>query len=64
MNVNSAMQSQIASVQQALGMMSMEKAMGRDGAAVGKLIEGMQETNQAVQQAAGANRGHNLNVLA
>ncbi|CCU80815.1 hypothetical protein HSACCH_02331 [Halanaerobium saccharolyticum subsp. saccharolyticum DSM 6643] len=64
MNVNSAMQSQIASVQQALGMMSLQQSMGQDGATVGKLLEGMQETTEAVQQAAGINRGHHLNVRA
>lgn len=64
MNINSAMQSQIASVQQALGMISMQKSMGQDAASVGKLLEGMQETTEAVQQAAGINRGHHLNVKA
>lgn len=64
MNVNSAMQSQIASVQQALSTMSLQRAMGQDGATVGKLLEGMQETTESVQQAAGINRGHHLNVQA
>ncbi|RCW48192.1 hypothetical protein [Halanaerobium sp. MA284_MarDTE_T2] len=62
MNVNSAMQDQIASVQQALSMMSMQKAMGQDAAVVSKLLEGMEENTEAVQQAAGINRGQYINV--
>jgi len=62
MNVSSAMESQIASVQQALSMMSMQKAMGQNGAVVSKLLEGMEENTEAVQQAAGINRGHHINV--
>lgn len=58
------MQSQIAGVQQALGMMTMQKSMGQDAASVGKLLEGMKENTEAVQEAAGINRGHNLNIRA
>lgn len=64
MDINAAMQNQIASVQQAMGMHSLQKSMNQDGATVSKLLEGMQETSQAVQEAAGEHRGNNLNVLA
>jgi len=62
MNVSSAMESQISSVRQALSTSALQKAMGQDGATVGKLLEGMKETTEAVQQAAGAHRGNNINV--
>ncbi len=65
-SVNDAMQSQIASVQQALSISGMRKAMGQSADTVSKLVEGMKETSQAVQQAraAGPGRGHNVNLMA
>ena len=64
MDISSAMQNQISSVQQAMGMHSLQQSMNQDGATVSKLIEGMEETSQAVQKAAGEHRGNNVNVLA
>ncbi|SFL85021.1 hypothetical protein [Halanaerobium salsuginis] len=66
MDVNAAMQSQIASVQQSLSMFGLQQAMGMDAGSVSKLIEGMQETTAAVSQAraAGPGRGQNINVMA
>jgi methyl-accepting chemotaxis protein len=65
-SVNAAMQNQIASVQQALSISGMRKAMGQSADQVSKLVEGMQETSQAVQQAraAGPGRGQNINLMA
>lgn len=62
MDISSAMQSQISSVRQALSMSALQKSMGQDGATVSKLIEGMEETTEAVQRAAGPNRGNNIDV--
>lgn len=65
-SVNAAMQNQIASIQQALSISGMRKAMGQSADQVSKLVEGMQETSQAVQQAraAGPGRGQNINLMA
>lgn len=65
-SVNAAMQSQIASVQQALSISGMRKSMGQSAEQVSKLVEGMQETSNAVQQAraAGPGRGQNINLMA
>ncbi|OEG62965.1 MAG: hypothetical protein BHK79_10825 [Halanaerobium sp. MDAL1] len=65
-SVNAAMQNQIASVQQALSISGMRQAMGQSADQVSKLVEGMQETSQAVQQAraAGPGRGQNINLMA
>lgn len=65
-SVNAAMQSQIASVQQALSISGMRKSLGQSADQVSKLVEGMQETSQAVQQAraAGPGRGQNINLMA
>ncbi|MFW6378181.1 MAG: putative motility protein [Bacillota bacterium] len=62
MNVNSAMQNQINSVRQALSTSALQKSMGQDGTTVNKLLEGMEETTEAVQEAAGAHRGNNIDV--
>ena len=65
-SVNAAMQSQIASVQQALSISGMRRSMGQSADTVSKLVEGMEETSQAVQQAraAGPSRGQNVNLMA
>ncbi|PTV99535.1 putative motility protein YjfB-like [Halanaerobium saccharolyticum] len=65
-SINAAMQNQIASVQQALSISGMRQAMGQSADQVSKLVEGMQETSQAVQQAraAGPGRGQNINLMA
>ncbi|RAK04935.1 hypothetical protein C8C77_13720 [Halanaerobium saccharolyticum] len=65
-SVNAAMQNQIASVQQALSISSMRQAMGQTAGQVSKLVEGMEETSQAVQQvrSAGPGRGQNVNLMA
>jgi len=64
MDISAAMQNQIASVQSAMSMHSLQQSMNQNGATVSKLIEGMEETSQAVQEAAGEHRGNNVNVLA
>lgn len=65
-SINAAMQNQIASIQQALSMSSLQKSMGQSASQVSKLVEGMEETSRAVQQAraAGPSRGQNINVNA
>jgi molybdopterin converting factor small subunit len=62
MDINSAIESQINSVRQALGTATLQKAMSQDGATVDKLLEGMQETTEAVQKAVEAHRGNNIDV--
>ncbi len=64
MDVSAAMQNQIASVRQAITMSTMQKSLSQDGATVSKLLEGMQETTQAVQEAAGPGRGNFVNFRA
>ena len=64
MDISSAMQNQISSVQQAMGMHSLQKSMNQDAATVSKLLEGMEETTQKLNKAAGKHRGNNVNVLA
>ena len=64
MDVSAAMQNQIASVRQAITMSTMQKSLSQDGATVNKLLEGMQETTQAVQEAAGPGRGTFVNFRA
>ena len=65
-SVNAAMQNQIASIQQALSISGMQKSMGQSAEQVSKLVEGMEETSQAVQQAraAGPGKGQNVNLMA
>ncbi|MFP4021574.1 MAG: hypothetical protein ACOCQA_01485 [bacterium] len=65
-SVNAAMQNQVASVQQAMSMSGMQKSMGQSADQVSKLVEGMEETSQAVQQsrAAGPGKGQNVNLMA
>ncbi len=65
-SVNAAMQNQIASIQQALSISGMQKSMGQSADQVSKLVEGMEETSQAVQQArvAGPGKGQNINLMA
>ncbi len=62
MDISSAMGNQIASVRNAINMSAMEKSLSQDGATVSKLIEGMEETSEAVQNAAGPNRGNNIDI--
>ena len=62
MDISSAMENQIASVRSAINMSAMQKSLGQDGATVNKLIEGMEETSEAVQNAAGPNRGNNIDI--
>lgn len=62
MNINSAMQSQISSIRQALSTSALQQSMGQDGATVSKLLEGMEETTEAVQQAAKTPKGNNIDV--
>ena len=64
MDVSAATQNQIESVRQALGTMTLQKSMNQDQATVGKLLEGMEETSQKVQEYAGKNRGNNVNLYA
>lgn len=64
LDINAAMQNQIASVRHAISMSTMQKALSQDGASVSKLLEGMQETTQAIQEAAGPGRGNFVNFRA
>ena len=65
-SINAAMQSQIASVQQAINLSGMRQSMNQNASTVSKLVEGMEETSQAVQQAraAGPAKGQNVNLMA
>ena len=65
-SVSAAMQNQTASVQQALSITGMRKSMGQSANQVSKLVEGMEETSQAIQQAraAGPGKGQNVNLMA
>lgn len=62
MDISSAMENQIAGVQHAVNMSAMQKSLNQDEATVSKLIERMEETNEAVQNAAGPNRGNNIDI--
>lgn len=62
MDVSAAVQQNNASIRQALSMMSLQQAMGKDAQTVNKLIEGMEETTAAVKRAAGPDRGNNIDV--
>ncbi len=50
MEMSSVNQQQIASVQQALSTMTLDQSMNRSGATMSKLMEGMQEMSQEIQQ--------------
>ncbi|NLM96688.1 MAG: hypothetical protein GX175_03580, partial [Halanaerobiaceae bacterium] len=50
MVINSVMQSQILSLQQALGMAGIQMAMKQNGAVILKLIEGMEELSETIQE--------------
>ena len=65
-SISAALQNQTASIQQALSISGMRKSMGQSADTVSKLVEGMEETSQAVQQAraAGPGRGQNINLMA
>ena len=62
MNISSVTQQQISSVRQALSMSSMQKSMNQDAQTVGKLIEGMEELNQAIEISVQPHKGNNINV--
>ena len=62
MDISSATQQQISSVRQALSMSALQKSMGQDGATVNKLIEGMEETSQAIERSVQPHKGSNINV--
>ena len=62
MDINATMRSNIASVRQALSMHSIEQSMNRGGATVNKLLEGMEETNKAIQHAIESHKGNNIDV--
>ncbi|HMA60834.1 MAG TPA: putative motility protein [Halanaerobiales bacterium] len=64
MDINSAIQNQIASVKSAINMSTLQTSMNQDGATVNKLIEGMEETSKAVQEASLPHRGNNIDIRA
>ncbi|MFP4199767.1 MAG: hypothetical protein ACOCXL_00350 [Halanaerobium sp.] len=66
MDISSAMQSQASSVQQALSVSGMRQAMGQSENTVSELVEGMEETSEAVNEArvAGPGKGQNVNLMA
>ena len=64
MDISSAIQNQINSVRSAINMSTLQTAMSQDGSTVNKLIEGMEETSQAVQEASLPHLGNNINVKA
>lgn len=51
MSINSAIENQINSVRSAMNMATLQTAMNQNGAAVNKLLEGMEETTEAVKNA-------------
>ena len=62
MDVTSAAQQNLSSIRQALSMASMQRAMGKDAQTVSKLIEGMEETTEAIERSVQPHRGSNLDV--
>ena len=64
MDINSAIQNQIASVRSAISMSTMQTAMSQDGVTVSKLIEGMEETSEAVKNASMPHRGNHIDIRA
>jgi len=64
MSINAALQNQISSIQQAVNLSALQKSMNQDGAAVTKLLEGMQENTQLIQQAAAPGKGNFVNIKA
>jgi hypothetical protein len=64
MSVNAALQSQISSIQQAVNLSALQKSMNQDGAAVTKLLEGMQENTEMIQEAAAPGKGNFINIKA
>ena len=62
MDITAATQKNIQSIRQALSMTSMQKAMNKDAQTVSKLIESMEETGEAVKEAAGPERGNNVDI--
>ncbi|MBF8437867.1 hypothetical protein I0Q91_12285 [Halanaerobiaceae bacterium Z-7014] len=50
MEMSSVNQQQMASVQQALSTMTLDQSMNRSEATMDKLMEGMQEMSQEIQQ--------------
>jgi hypothetical protein len=64
MSINAALQSQISSIQQAVNLSALQKSMNQDGAAVTKLLEGMQENTEMIQEAAAPGKGNFINIKA
>ncbi len=62
MDVSSAIQNQIASVKSAINMSVLQTAMSQDGATVNKLIEGMEETSEAVKSASMPHLGNHIDI--
>ena len=62
MNINSAIQNQISSVRSAISMSTLQTAMSQDGATVNKLIEGMEETSQAVKEVSLPHKGNHVDI--
>ncbi|MFZ5966635.1 MAG: YjfB family protein [Bacillota bacterium] len=50
MEINRGMEQNLYSIQQALGMAVMEKAMMQDGESVAALIQGMDATNRKTME--------------
>ncbi len=63
MQISNAYQHNIASIKQALGMVSLLQAMNQDAATVGKLLEGMEEASRAVRRTAVPHLGNNVDIL-
>lgn len=62
MVINSVMQSQILSLQQALGMAGIQMAMKQNGAVILKLIEGMEELSETIQEGVQPHIGGNIDI--
>lgn len=62
MVINSVMQSQILSLQQALGMAGIQMAMKQNGAVILKLIEGMEELSETIQEGVQPYIGGNIDI--
>ena len=62
MDISSAMQNQIDSVRSAINMSALQTSMNQNGATVSKLLEGLEETTEAVRNASMPHRGNNIDI--
>ena len=62
MNINSQLIEAAQSVRQATGIAMLRKAMHQDAGSVSALIEGMNNTNKAIEASVTPHKGTNIDV--